>query len=322
MGSAEGWRYLVLGAWQRFDTVWYLHIAAHGYDRPAATVFYPLYPILIHYLSWITREPTAAALLISTVACFYVFWGIQKLALIDRTASPRWALALMALWPPAFVFLAGYPDSLVTALAIWSVYWARNDRWWLAAMLAAAAGFTKATGVIVCVPLATILFYERRWRALPALAIAPAGFLAYAAWLRLSGFPNASSAYSAYWMTKISLPWNTLAIAVRDWVNNDNDWPLGLNLFALLLFTLILWFARHKNLEYILFSVAVLIVILTKETVPILQSTSRYLLFIFPAFLYWARIIERPVSGVLILLLMFPIYMAMLRFFLGWGLIV
>ncbi|MGB7866609.1 MAG: hypothetical protein WCF74_24680, partial [Candidatus Sulfotelmatobacter sp.] len=37
------WRYLLFGVWNRFDTLWYLHIAAHGYDRPDAVVFFPLY---------------------------------------------------------------------------------------------------------------------------------------------------------------------------------------------------------------------------------------------------------------------------------------
>jgi len=30
----HGLCYALLGIWQRFDTLWYLHIAAHGYDHP------------------------------------------------------------------------------------------------------------------------------------------------------------------------------------------------------------------------------------------------------------------------------------------------
>src|SRR5271154_2256954 len=48
LGPSDGWRYFLYGVWDRFDTLWYLNIAAHGYDRPAATVFFPLYPFLIH----------------------------------------------------------------------------------------------------------------------------------------------------------------------------------------------------------------------------------------------------------------------------------
>src|SRR4030081_401153 len=42
--AAGSWHYALLGIWQRFDTLWYLRIAEHGYDLPAAVVFYPLYP--------------------------------------------------------------------------------------------------------------------------------------------------------------------------------------------------------------------------------------------------------------------------------------
>lgn len=322
MAPAHGWRYQLLGVWQRFDTLWYLNIAANGYDRPAATVFYPLYPILIHYLSWITRDPTAAALLISTVACFFVLWGIQELASLDDASSATRALVLIALWPTAFVFLAAYPDSLLTAFVIWSVYSARKGRWWLAGSLAALAGLTKAAGLAVCVPLAVILVCERRWKALPALAIAPAGFLGFMAWLRFSGFPTASTAYSQYWRTQVSLPWDTFAHSVRALYRSDFDWPIAINLMALVFFIAVLLFARRKSLDYQLFSLTALILFLSKESVPILQSTSRYLLLVFPVFLYWSRDMKRPVTLTIVLVPTFLIYVVMLRLFLDWGLVV
>ena len=43
----SGVHYVWLDIWQRFDTLWYLHIAAQGYDRPAAVTFYPVYPLLM-----------------------------------------------------------------------------------------------------------------------------------------------------------------------------------------------------------------------------------------------------------------------------------
>src|SRR5438874_8328729 len=62
--------YLLLDLWSRFDTLWYLHNARYGYDRPDATVFYPLYPSLIRLVSTLLN-PTAAALLISTIAAWF-----------------------------------------------------------------------------------------------------------------------------------------------------------------------------------------------------------------------------------------------------------
>src|ERR1700675_2499682 len=73
-----GWHYALFGIWERFDTLWYLHIAKHGYDLPAGVVFYPLYPLLIRSMRGIVG-PIAAALLISTVAAFFYFLGLLRL---------------------------------------------------------------------------------------------------------------------------------------------------------------------------------------------------------------------------------------------------
>src|SRR5260370_33365577 len=73
-----GLHYALLGIWERFDTLWYLRIAKRGYDLPAGVVFYPLYPWLIRSLSGLAG-PMTAALLISTVAAFFYFWGLLRL---------------------------------------------------------------------------------------------------------------------------------------------------------------------------------------------------------------------------------------------------
>src|SRR5512143_3819121 len=71
--------YAFLGIWQRFDTLWYLHIAEHGYDSPAAVVFHPLYPSMIRILGPVLGS-LAAALAISTIATGFLFAGMIRLA--------------------------------------------------------------------------------------------------------------------------------------------------------------------------------------------------------------------------------------------------
>ena len=50
--APHGLHYALLGIWERFDTLWYLRIAQHGYDLPMAVIFYPLYPLAIRATSW------------------------------------------------------------------------------------------------------------------------------------------------------------------------------------------------------------------------------------------------------------------------------
>src|SRR5208337_599030 len=116
-----GWHYALLGIWERFDTLWYLRIAERGYDRPAGVVFYPLYPWLIRGLSGLA-DPIAAALLISTVAAFFYFWGLLRLARSESpSAQPLRTAMLAATWPASFFFFAGYTEALAVALIVWCV---------------------------------------------------------------------------------------------------------------------------------------------------------------------------------------------------------
>ena len=77
--SPHGLHYALLGIWDRFDTLWYLRIAEHGYDRPMAVIFYPLYPATIRFASTL-MPATAGALVVSTLAAFFFFWGLLRLA--------------------------------------------------------------------------------------------------------------------------------------------------------------------------------------------------------------------------------------------------
>ncbi|HEV3219246.1 MAG TPA: hypothetical protein VGZ48_05715, partial [Candidatus Acidoferrales bacterium] len=103
-----GWHYALLGIWERFDTLWYLRIAERGYDLPAGVVFYPLYPWLIRGLGGLAG-PMAAALLISTVAAFFYFWGLLRLVENEMRSEfpntqPLRTVMLAAVWPSSFFF--------------------------------------------------------------------------------------------------------------------------------------------------------------------------------------------------------------------------
>jgi hypothetical protein len=320
-GPRDGWRYLLYGIWERFDTLWYLSIAANGYDRPAAIVFYPLYPFLIRCVSALGVEPVVAALSVSTVACFFMFWGFQKLAALDWPGRELYALILFAAFPSSFIFLAAYPESLLIALAIWSIYFARTGRWWLAGTLACAASGTKAAGLMAGIPLLVILWQQRKWHRWPAVALAPVGFLAFTLWLKLAGFPASHVIYAEYWHTQVAPPWKTLfdALAV---VVKQADWLIALNVAAVVFCIAIITLSKAYRLDYLLFSVACLILFLTKYTEPLLQSTPRYILLVFPVFLYSASRIQSRTTLWFILIGLCPIYFGMLRTFLWWGLIV
>lgn len=83
MDPTAGLAYSLLGVWGKFDTLNYLHIAQFGYDRPLIVVFFPLYPLLIRLLTPVFGNPLLTALVLSTFAAFFLFWGLLLLARLD-----------------------------------------------------------------------------------------------------------------------------------------------------------------------------------------------------------------------------------------------
>jgi hypothetical protein len=322
MTREAGGLYRWLGVWERFDTLWYIHIAQHGYDRPDAIVFFPLYPLLIRACSFVLREPLAASLLISTVAAFFLFWGFQKLLALDLPPTQvQRALLLYAVWPASFCFFAGYPDALVTALLIWAVYAARGNRWLWAGVLGFFAALAKAVGVLVIVPLAIIAWRQKPgWRAWLPMGLPLLAALLFAFYLRLSGHQGAATAYAQFWQTAVAWPWETLWASTRQ-LSAVSDPLLAFNwlMFFLIFIPVCL---RWLRVEYLVYTLAALLFFLTKKTDPLLQSTTRYALAVFPAFASWSLLLKRDWALALAVVTAFLFNLILLWAFFDWALLV
>jgi hypothetical protein len=313
--------YLLFGVWERFDTLWYLHIAAHGYDRPDAVVFFPLYPSLVKIMTLLV-SPMAAALLISTVAAFFLFWGLQELLL--KECPPKLAnqsVFLCAVWPASFIFFAGYPESLLLAAIVWSLCMARRDRWLAAAALGFAAALTKAVGVMVVVPLLIMAFRHKTIKAMLVLFV-PLGLAGFLGYLQWTGHGALGSSYGQYWRTSMAWPWTTLGASASALARTPNP-ILGLNLISLLLISGLATRSRLR-IEYFFYSAAVIVFFLFKDTTPPLQSMMRYLLIVFPAFVGCAYLLQHPTLQArfgMVCTALFVINLGLLWLFLGWSLV-
>jgi len=285
-----GWHYALLGIWERFDTLWYLHIAEHGYDRPASVVFYPLYPWMIRVLAPLVGG-TGAALLISTVAAWFFIWAMARLARMDSPGSPPFrVLVLTAVWPASFFLFAGYTEALAVALVVWSIVFARRDGWIAATACALAAGLTRSMGTLLIIPLLIMAWRARRWSAWPVL-LAPVGTLVYWTWLRATGHLSIAAAYRTYWSTEVAAPWTTVWRAAASMARHP-DSLLAISLALLALFTIAGIFAPRR-IEDRCFSGAVILHILLRLCNPPLMGMPRYLLPIYPGFLSMGKMIEK-----------------------------
>jgi hypothetical protein len=279
--SADGGLHgALIGIWERFDTLWFVHIAQHGYDQPMGVIFYPLYPAAIRMVSW-ALPATAAALAVSTVAAFFVYWGLLRLAGPELSARRRVRmLLLVSVWPTNFILFAGYAESLTLGLVVWAVVFAREGRWWPAALCGFLAGMGRPSGVLVAIPLFVLAWRSRRAASLPVL-LAPLGTLGYWGWLQWSGRLSVVEAYRLYQGTPFAPPWETLALALRMIAGGDALLAIKL---GLIVWAAVLSLRREVRLEDKLFAAAVILQMLMYTGRPIIGA-ARYVLMVYPAFL-------------------------------------
>ncbi len=277
----HGVYYALLGIWERFDTLWFLHIAQYGYDRPMAVIFYPLYPLAIRIVSWVL-PPIIAALLVSTVAAFFFFWALLRLAGSELPGTERLRVLLLVLvWPTSFVLFAGYAESLTLALIVWAVIFAREGRWGPATVCGLIAGLSRPSGVLVSIPL-FVLGLRSRCVASLAVVLAPLGLLSYWGWLRWTGHTSVVEAYRLQQGMTLVLPW-TGAWKVLRLIASQGDTLLAVKLGIVILFAAIS-LHRQVRFEDKLFALVVIMQMLMYSGRPLLGAM-RYLLLVYPAFM-------------------------------------
>jgi hypothetical protein len=290
--SPHGLDYALLGIWERFDTLWFLRIAEHGYDRPMAVIFYPLYPSAIRLLSGLVPA-MAAALLVSAVATFFLFWGLLRLAGDLSEVGKLRTLLLLSVWPTSFVLFAGYSDSLTVALAVWAIIFGRKADWKAATACGLLAGSARPTGVLVLIPLLVMALRSRQAKSL-VVALTPLGLLSYWGWLRWSGRLSVVEAYRLYQGMTLVPPWRGLAEALR-LIVTEHDTLLAFKL-GLVIMVAVISLRRdvrtQLRIEDKAFALAVILQMLMYTGRPLLGAV-RYVLMVYPAFLVCGAYAER-----------------------------
>ncbi len=168
------------------DANFYLSIAEHGYTGdPAKPAFFPLFPLLIRFTSYLTGGNYPAAGLIVSVACgaasAVAVWALAA-RVCDRWVADR-AVMLYCVFPGAMTFGMLYSEPLAVALGAATLL-ALLDRRWLLAGIIGAVATAERPSMIILVAVSGIaalqaIWARREWRALIAPALTPLGVLAY-----------------------------------------------------------------------------------------------------------------------------------------------
>lgn len=300
---ASGWQALFTAA-ERQDAAWFLAIATRGYVQgDGSAAFFPLYPLAIKSMAWLPGiGPLGAALIVSN-ACFagalVMLHGLTRLEGMSPVAA-RITVALLAVFPTAFFFLAPYSESMFLLLVVSAFWFARRDRWGLAALAGALAASTRSVGVVLVLALGVEAV--QRWRedgrdlgarlgAALAVGIGPVLYLVW--WRVRSGDALAPWVAQRNWQRELTAPWRTLIDAAADAWHVGGYWLVDALLVGAILAATItgLRWLRPGYSVYALASLAIPLAYPWPER-PLL-SMPRFVIVVFPAFWVIARLVLR-----------------------------
>jgi mannosyltransferase PIG-V len=298
-----GWHNLFT-AWERLDALWFLKIATHGYSKTdASAAFFPLYPALIAFFSFVFGgHPLAASLFVSNgafLASLMVMYGLTRNELGSEEVARR-AVLYTAVFPTAFFFLAPYSESLFLLLVLLSFWFARRRRWALAGVTGALGALTRNLGILLLPALAIEALHQWRgrgkepvpvkellWSVAPALGTA--AYLLY--WQVFSGDWLAPLHQQANWQRALANPLVTLGRGTQDALRYIGFYPGGYHTLDWLITVPVLaagiYAVFRFRPSYGAYAAAALIVPLASMfAARPLIAYSRYALPVFP--IYWA----------------------------------
>ncbi len=147
-----------------FDGVHYLMIAKQGYAQ-YQQAFFPLYPILIDYISPLfLNNFLLTGLVISNVSFLlglYIFSKYLKILFNNKQQSNNLpagrqgltisTILFLLFFPTSFFFTAVYTEGLFFLLFIGTLFFLKKDRLYLAAIFALLASLTRLIGVFLII---------------------------------------------------------------------------------------------------------------------------------------------------------------------------
>jgi Gpi18-like mannosyltransferase len=330
----------------RWDAWHYLDIVNKGYSLGEA-VFFPLYPALVDFFSYPFGDVIRAGFFVSwaslVIALFYL-WKLLNLE--NSAATAKKTILLLLFFPYAVFFSTIYTESLFLALAVAFFYYLKKEKWLTAAVCGFFAVLTRNVGIFL---FAVMLWrYWEIFHSLPFLGklgrerlkekikflsfslLIPLGMAAYCLFCYFKlGHPLAFiTGQSAYQSRVFEWPWQVLAgfyriIFVQQAVLTDFYYffrtvIIEATSFLLLLAATVYFFGKKENL----YGIFCLLNLLLFSTMFPLYSVNRFVLVIFPIYIFISRLAKKdavffPVLALSIILFVFNVFILALGAWVG-----
>lgn len=321
----------------RWDGGWYSQIARNGYSyrpgKPSSVAFYPLFPYLARYVGAPFGSPFVGGLIVANAAAVLAVFYLRRIgALLFSDSTGKLASIFLLVFPSSLFLTAFYTEGLFICLAAGAMYHYARGQLLTAGLLGFCATLTRSTGMVLFVAVVLdlglrLLRREEvwRWRML-ALLLMPAGLGAFMLLLAHEvGDPLSFTKGLQHWDRRPAWPWESLIDAFWN-TDYSFDKDFGktqrfIDALAAVSFLAIGVAMAVRRERIVLWSFIVLGVILPLTTYN-LAGMNRYVLGLFPAFLFMAKVCEGRPSLERWLLFAFSFFLAIysLRFMqCGWA---
>ena len=247
----------------------------------------------------------------------------HRLAQIDlKDVDARFSILLMLLAPTAFVLFAPYSEALFLLCAACTFYWARQRRWWLAALTGGLATLTRQQGLLLLFPVAYEMWEESTysWKRLQtgwykylSIGVFP---LCYALWIGyrtiflgdinftfgsiqrfIYSWLISPSAVEVVPQQSFTWPWRAIWFALQKLIAQP-DVDIWVTFILAIIFLILLSLAwKTMRPAYRIYAILVTLVSFSYYTGPFhpYMGLPRHLLLAIPVFIYSAPVINRPI---------------------------
>lgn len=266
----------------------YLSIAQNGY-LGFQYAFFPLYPLLIRILSFLTQNYLLSAIIISLVSTFLsikIFYRLVSLEFNKEVAFE--STSFLLIFPTSFFLLTAYTEGLFLLLAVSTFYFIKKDNLMLATLFAALATATRFAGIALSFALLSYAIsrfgFKKSWFVIFSFS----GLIGYSIFQLVQiGDPFYFIEAQKHWQRSFAIPglgfWETVKsyFTIPGFLNSY-PMPLVDLIFSIFGVGMVLRSIRFLPSHYALYAI---ISILIPLTTPSLSSMPRFLLPIFPIFI-------------------------------------
>lgn len=289
----------VLTSW---DGAWYYRIIRQGYPRvippdvtfemlEARAAFFPLYPTLARWFDWVLPGGDVLAgillnLLFGAGAVYVV--GLLARDLYGHRIAYR-AMLLMIFFPGSFVLTFTYSEATLILLAALCLLMLQREQWALAGLFAALGTAARPNGIALIAACAVAAYlairHRRQWTSVIAVVLAPIGFVAFQAYLRVrtgewAWFRVQREAWDEGTSFGLTALRNSLDAIVHP-LASPTDIITAVSTFAMVVLLVMMW-KRRLPWPFVAYTLVVLALMVLPSTV---TARPRFVYTAFPAFI-------------------------------------